>query len=177
MPFAAGTNSYATLNEAAEYLGLSVRATGWADLETAAKERALVSAWRMLNRLTFNTATAALLPATPPAALKDAQCELAWELSQDPTLETAQTMGGANIKRVQGGPASVEYFKSVQGLRFPVPVAELLAPLLEDASSTGDVNTSPMGGGFLNGGDPSQLEEGELNSSFLPGRWGVNSPF
>lgn len=176
MPFAAGTNSYVTLNEAAAYLELSVRAAGWVDLETASKERALVSAWRMLNRLTFNTATAALLPATPPTALKDAQCELAWELSQDPTLETAQTMGGGNIKRVQGGPASVEYFKSVQGQRFPVPVVELLAPLLESASS-GDVNSSPMGGGYLNGGDPANLEDGEMNSSFLPGRWGVNSPF
>ncbi len=72
-----------------------------------------------------------------PQAVKDAQCELAYELSQDPDMETAQSAGGDNVKRVKAGSVEVEKFNAQAGTRFPRPVMSLLFGLLESTSEGG----------------------------------------
>lgn len=61
--------------------------------------------------------------------LKSAQIELAFELSQDVTLET-QKNTGKNIKKVGAGSAQVEFFRPTNGAgessRFPAIVQELI---------------------------------------------------
>jgi hypothetical protein len=68
-----------------------------------------------------------------PQLIKDAQCELAFELTQDPSLETA-TDASKNIRRVAAGSAEISFFKPTSGARFPTIVTELLKPLLGGAS-------------------------------------------
>lgn len=67
--------------------------------------------------------------------LEDAQCELAFELSQDPSAEAASEAGGDNNKRVKAGSVEVERFAPVRGSRFSRPIMELLAGLSAGAAA------------------------------------------
>lgn len=138
MTITVGTNTWITVANADTYLALSVRAAAWADIDTALKERALVSAWRILDRMNWNEETEVLIAAdTPPQDLIDAQCELAFDLSQNPDSET-QSTGGSNVKKVQGGPASVEYFRPTTGGRQSILVLDLIRGYLSSTSSYGE---------------------------------------
>lgn len=138
MTITVGTNTWITVSNADAYLALSARAVAWASAEQETKERALVSAWRKLSRMNWNSETVALIALdTPPQALIDAQCELAYDYSQSPDTET-QTNTGSNVKKVQGGPASVEYFRPTSGGRFNVTVMDLISGYLTTAASFGE---------------------------------------
>lgn len=70
---------------------------------------------------------------TIPLQVKQAEYELAYELSRDSDLETA-TGTGSNISEVHAGPVGVSYFRPTDGpgrdQRFPTVVMELIAPFL-----------------------------------------------
>lgn len=154
-----GTNTYVTLAEANTYLEDSVNAGAWAFLSDDDKIRALISAFRILEKQPWagtktNPAQTADFPrtgiscngetvdgATVPADIKAAQIELAYVLSQDPTLATAANTG-SNTKRLQAGSASIEFFNSTDGSggvtasRFPPHIQELLNCYLGGGSGT-----------------------------------------
>lgn len=71
--------------------------------------------------------------------LEDAQIELAFELTQDTTLETKKNQG-SNIKGVGAGSARVDFFRPTSGAgessRFPAVVQELIRCFLGGASTT-----------------------------------------
>ncbi len=73
---------------------------------------------------------------TIPQGVKDAQAELAYELSQDVALES-QTSASDNNKRVKAGSVEVEKFRPVSGARFPHVVQEYLGEFLESAAISG----------------------------------------
>lgn len=234
MTLTIGLDTYASVADADTYLGQSIRAmTAWAALSTAVKEAALVSARRMLDRVSYAGAEAALpglsaavlnaggsgyvvgdvltidtgtgvaaqievltesggavatfriihvgfysvdpsplvgaatsggtgtgatfdltmaaaqaldwpragvggVTATDiPQQIKDAQCELAYELSQDADLEAAADAGGDNVKRIKAGSVEIEKFLAKRSSRFPRPVMELLFGLTESSSGDG----------------------------------------
>lgn len=71
--------------------------------------------------------------------IKDAQIELAYELSQDSTLET-QKNTGKNIKKVGAGSANVEFFRATnkagEASRFPAVVQELIKCFIGSGTTT-----------------------------------------
>ena len=80
-----------------------------------------------------------------PQEVKDAECELAYELSQDADLELARN-ADTNTRRLKAGSVEIEYFRSGIGLgRFPFVVQELLALFL--AASIGLAPPSVFGTG------------------------------
>jgi len=154
-----GTNTYATLAESNTYLGDSIDSGNWDFLGDDDKTKALISAFRLLEKQSYSgtktdplqTAAfprtglschgAAVDSVTVPEDVESAQIELAYALSQDPTLAT-QANTGTNEKRLQAGSASIEFFNSTDGSggylasRFPANVQELLNCDLASSSST-----------------------------------------
>jgi len=144
-----GTNSYETLIEANTYLDAAVHATAWKFVPTATRERALITAFRdiSLSELTDPDTGVAIDPLNAPQPIKDAQSELAFAMSQDTSLATAQTRGGSNTRSVKAGSAGVEFFAPVKGSRFPPIVGRLLAPYLGAGSSGGTSGSESYGTG------------------------------
>lgn len=69
-----------------------------------------------------------------PQVVKDATCELAYEISQDPSLETSRNQDD-NTKRLKAGSVELENFRPQMNRgRFPFPVTELVGLFL--AAST-----------------------------------------
>lgn len=147
-------NSYATIAEADAYLANSVRASlNWESLGEEDKSRALITATARLNRQlwvgtrTDNPPTQTQewprtgvsgkdgLPVdanTVPSQIVQATMELAYELTQDASLETSQGTG-SNIRRAKAGTAEVEFFRPGDpsgsggpGTVFPFAVMELI---------------------------------------------------
>jgi hypothetical protein len=166
-----GTNTYVTLAEASVFLGDSTRAADlWAGLDPDTQNRSLLTATKLLERPDWNgqeTDPAQILafprtgltdqdgnavdPTMVPQEIKDAECELAFELTQNPDLETS--MGtGSNIRVAKAGPAEVEYFRPTDGtrnMRFPWIVQELVAPFLGGRNPTlGIVSGTDVGSAF-----------------------------
>jgi hypothetical protein len=71
---------------------------------------------------------------TAPLAVKHAQFELAYLISQDPDLEGSSGTSDNN-KRLKAGSAEIERFKPVEGPRFPNIVFELLGQFMGGLSS------------------------------------------
>ncbi len=71
-----------------------------------------------------------------PTDLQAAQCELAFELTQDPSLETA-TDASKNIRRVAAGSAEVSFFRPTTGARFPTVVMQYLTAYLGSGPNAG----------------------------------------
>lgn len=157
-----GTNSYITLANANTYMSATLQAAVWSALADATKEAALISAARMIDRQAWqgsktDSGQAMAWPrsglvdkdgnevssASVPQQVIDAQCELALALSQDSSIQS-NTSSSQNIKRVQAGSASVEYFRSVAGGRFPTVVQELLGLWL-GSNSTGLITSMSSG--------------------------------
>jgi len=158
-----GTNSYETLVEANAYLDGAIHGGPWKFLPTATRERALITAFRDISiyDLIDPETGVAIDPLLAPQPVKDAQSELAFAFSQDPSLATSQTRGGSNTKRVKAGSAEVEFWSPERGSRFPPIVMRLLGPYLSSASSgvggsesfgTGACSTfGDIGGGLTQG--------------------------
>ena len=72
-------------------------------------------------------------------SLKDAQIELAYDLSQDAGVET-QKNTGSNIKKVGAGSAQVEFFRASnqagESSRFPTVVQELIKCFIGSGTTT-----------------------------------------
>lgn len=156
MSLVVGTNSYVSVADADTYLDESVRAQeSWPFVDERDKERALVSAARQLERVRWAGTKAVdtramewprsgvtdkygdeLADDAVPQVVKDAQVELALEISLASDLET-QTSTADNTKRVKAGEAEIEFFKPTSGARFPAVVQELLVGLMAAGSSLG----------------------------------------
>ncbi len=153
---AVGTNSYATRVETNAYLDESVRGAPWKDVSNADKDRALISAFREIEKAKYvgvRTGGAAQVTQFPrdgivncddidrsgddpaPIEVQEAQMEFAFELSQDPTLE-GKSGSGSNVKSVGAGKAKVAFFQpgrdasGNKGTRFPTIVQRLLGCFL-----------------------------------------------
>lgn len=153
-----GTNSYVSRDDATAYLRLSSRAAAaWLALEPDAQDRALVTAFRELEKQRYagmRTGGAAQATQFPrdsitncdgidrsgdspaPVEVVEAQIELAYELSQDTALE-GSSGSGSNVKKVEAGSAKVTFFRpgrdgsGNRGTRFPTVVQELIGCFLE----------------------------------------------
>lgn len=158
MAVVVGSDSYVTNAEATAYLANAVNGQGWANLTSAAQDRALITATRMLDRAiwqgtkTVSTQTlawprtdvtcrgTAVASDAVPDDIKTGQIELANLLSIRPTVETNPT-GAQNtgLRRIQAGTVQLELFArndntDIASLRrFPTVVFELVGCLLQSA--------------------------------------------
>lgn len=159
-----GTNSYVTLAEAESYFEDSVKFEDWAAYGDEIKNRALVTATRLMERQVWkgektSSGQSLAFPrsgltdrqggtvddSSIPDVVKNAQCELALALLEDSAVE-GQNNAGSNIRSVRAGPTQVDYFRPTGGPRFPHLVHEMLYPFLSSASETG----GPAGTGLSN---------------------------
>lgn len=146
------TNTYITEAEADTYFQGSLNLGDWSGLGSDVKERALVTATRMLERQTWLGTKAsdaqtlswprsgvtdaygnAVSSASVPQAIKDAQAELALALYLTPQVQN-QSSTSSNTKRLKAGSAEVEYFRPSRGTRFPVIIQELLGSFLSSST-------------------------------------------
>lgn len=153
-PPAVGANSYATITEANDYLDNSVRAGAWEFLGDDEKSRALITATRLIDKQCLvgdqtDPDQPLHFPATGvldhegnevpddevPLGITNAMIELAYELTQNPALESSSNTG-SNTKRLKAGSVEIEKFRpgdvlGTKGIkRFPAVVQEYLAPFL-----------------------------------------------
>jgi hypothetical protein len=148
-------NSYATIATADTYMDDSIRgAANWTALTTDAKSRALLSATRLMDKQCWigektaaantldwprtgvtDASGAAVDEDTVPNGIIYGTIELAYELSQDPTLESGSNTG-SNDKRYKAGSVELELFRpggvlGVAGItRFPTVVMEYIKEFL-----------------------------------------------
>lgn len=155
MAIIVGTNSYVTEAEASTYLAQSSRAAdAWLLVDSVSRERALVTATRYLDRrLTWQgtktvSAQALQWPRTGVvdrygnavatgvvhAQVKDAQIELAFELSQDTALET-KTDDSSIVSSASAGSVSVSFLRASRGSggKLPSVVHDLIREFLAGA--------------------------------------------
>jgi hypothetical protein len=92
-----------------------------------------------------------------PKFIKDAQCELALALLQNPAL-LGSSDTSSNIKRLKADTTEIEYFKPTTGARFPTQINELIGIYLSSASTvsapefSGDCEQSKIRDYDLTGG-------------------------
>ena len=154
MSLVVGTNSYISRADAIIYLADALHAESWDAASTESKDRALVTAARMLERQQWvgeqatnvgqtmqwprtgvSDREGVELPSdTVPQFILDAQCELAVALLDDVSVQSnADT--STNIRRMKAGTAEIEYFVGKSGTRFPTVVHELIGYYLANSSS------------------------------------------
>lgn len=148
-------NSYATITSADTYLADAIDAGPiWDGLDPDTKSRALITATRLIdqqcllgtktdvantlefprNGLTDKNGNA-IDEDTVPSGIINGTIRLAYELSQDPTLATAQNTA-SNDKKLVAGSVSIEFFRPGSALgtsgvtRFPYSVMELIREFL-----------------------------------------------
>jgi hypothetical protein len=146
-----GTNTYITMAQANVMVAeLYVGSAEWSALDPLQRSRALVEAFRMMERQKYRgtrtggSSQAAQFPrdgiescdgydesGTTPPSIPRAQVLLALAIVADPSIATSDGVA-TNIKRAQAGSASVEFFgpktsSGKKGTRFPPSVQELLA--------------------------------------------------
>ena len=144
-----GTNSYVTVAEADTYMALHARGFDlWQILDNPTKERALGTAYRSLERQrwkgakTVDTQTQewprtgvtdkygnAVATGTVPQEIKNAQIELAVEISQDDAAET-NTNASRTTSRVKAEGVEVEWFSPQEAGRYTTAVQELIGQFL-----------------------------------------------
>lgn len=168
-----GTNTYILLVDADAYLEDSIASQAWSFLDDDTKGRALVTAFRMFEKLVWQgDKTVALQTAEHPRTeltdcngvdidsstvaqdIVDAQVELAYALTQNNSIETSSGTG-SNNKKLQAGSVSIEFFNSTDGSggysasRFPQNVQDLLKCYLEAATAGGGAEAFGTGGDSL----------------------------
>lgn len=148
-----GVNTYITRDNATSYLEGSLDFPLWEALSNTSKDQALVMAARMIERQTWlGTKTSddqalsfprvglvdkegnALSEVQVPQEVIDGQCELALALAKDSSIVESKN-SGSNVRKVQAGSASVEYFRPQSGGRFPTIAQELLSLFLSSSAS------------------------------------------
>lgn len=151
MAVVVGTNSYITRAEANTYFAEALHAATWDAATDENKDKALVTAFRMIDRQTWEgekTVSSqvqefprtgltdkdgnAVSSSSVPQEVKDGQAELALSLLDDLTVQS-QASTGTNVKEVDAKGVSVTFFNPSnpdEETRFPTIVQELLGPFL-----------------------------------------------
>lgn len=152
-----GTNTYVTLAEADTHLGDAIGAESWGFLDDDTKNRALLTAFRLLERQQWQGDPVGSVQwpavgvidcdgnpvddATVPADIKAAQIELAYLITVDNTI-VSKTTTFDNTKRLKAGSAEIEFFNAdgsnneVVG-RFPPTIMELIRCYLSGPDTAG----------------------------------------
>ncbi len=148
--------SYATLAMADAYMNGGINAVAWAALSTDERGRLLVTATRTLDGLkwigtptdpdqahawprvglTFNTQP---IPDDElPTNLVNATIELAYYIKVQPSVITSPSIQNT-IKRQKAGSVEIERFRTFNeaGIRFPLPVMDLIAQWLGGTGVSG----------------------------------------
>ena len=113
--------------------------------DAANVNRVHVEATRLIALLPFEDAANAV-PSTAAADVATACYELVLAALLDPAVLT-QDDTGSRLKRIEAKGVVVENFAPVAGARFPTRVMNLLSPLLEGATASGDI----AGGSYVSG--------------------------
>lgn len=148
MTLTVGTNTYINQSDADTYFAESINNTAWTALSSTQKEQYLVTATRMIDRQTWagdktvsNQTLAwprtsvvdrygnAVNSAAVPLDIINAECELAFAISVDPSVLTVKNQS-SNIKSVKAGPAEVTFMRPIIAGKFPQVVQELLGQYL-----------------------------------------------
>lgn len=161
------------VQDADDWFGARLGATGWTGAATLLKQQALVTAARYLDRSLWSGdktvssqplqwprdgATCrgdAVTDGTIPDNIAYGQFELALALIEDEALQDSSGTG-SNIKSAQAGSAKVEFFRPTIGLpsqdkRFPQVVHELVACYLD--------HDPTLGAPYASGVDPSGTDQ------------------
>jgi len=174
MAIVVGTDTYISVANADTYFTNAIHATAWAAAITATKEKALVTATRMLDRQDWvgaktsgvqaldwprtgvtDSEGTAISSVSIPSFIEQACCELALALLNDPSVQTNPDQK-QRISSMSAGSASISFFSSIPGARFPTIVHELIGWYL----STKTELTSP----FISGADvETKLKSYELS--------------
>lgn len=164
MALVVGTNSYISVADATTYFEGSIDHDLWDAATNDTRERALISATRMMDRqdwlgskysssqdlewprsgLTDKNGDS-LDETTVPQQVLDATCELASALIDNPYLQD-DTDSGSNIKKLKAGSAEIEFIRALSGTRFPTIINELVGLWLSNSGSY----TGPLFGGLDN---------------------------
>lgn len=154
----AASNSYSAVADADTYFSDRLGTDAWTAAITATKEKALVTATRMLDRQTWEGTKTVTTPEHPlawsrtgvtdkygndvdpdtlPAAFLAGVYELALALLVDLTIQEVVNTGNLN-KRLKAGSVEIEYFRpsADTATRFPTVIQELLGQFLA-GSETG----------------------------------------
>ena len=181
---AVGSNSWADIKQANDYIGLSVNADAWNALAQDARVRSLISAFRLLNRVDWAGSITDPQQSTAwpragvtvngqpvdetivPDAIVNAQIEYALLISQDATLVSASTGDPtAGTRSLKAGSAAIEFFNNnpntrIAGARrFPLAVHELITPYLAGAGAN-------LLGGVVSGNDDCSQFDDEKSALF-----------
>lgn len=117
MTITVGTNTYVTVLEADTYYAARMGYESWALLDEPAKEKSLVSATQQLDLQCrwygerSDSSQALAFPRTPdadptPQAIKDAQCEIAFNIS---VTGSASTDGGDPLTELKAGSVTLKF--------------------------------------------------------------------
>lgn len=131
--------SYASLEEADEYLAASLHAGAtWADASELSRSRALVTSTRILDRQRWRSEYDTQEEREDVAAIIDASIEMALSLLQGSDLQTEQVTG-QKLQSIRAGSVALTYFRGAEGNpnRFPTIVHELLRDYLAGGADFG----------------------------------------
>ena len=181
MAVVVGTNSYISNTDADTYFDDALHGADWVSATETTQDQALVTAFRMLDRQTWEgaktvSAQAQEFPRTGltdkdgnvvgsvnvPQEILDGQAELALALIQDLNVQTNANTG-TNVKEVDAKGVSVTFFNpsdSDEEFRFPTIVQELVSPFLSSALSL-------IGGTAFGSSEASSFDE----------NYGLNNPY
>jgi hypothetical protein len=147
-----GTNQYtvlADLDAANEYLEAATNAEAWRAADDDTKERALVTATRVMDRQAWkgdktddaqehswprkNTGVALVTDDELPADIVNATIEMAAALVDGSEL-VLKSSTGSEVAALSAGSVSLTFRRGVHAeTRFPLPIQELIAPYLAGA--------------------------------------------
>lgn len=157
------------------------RHTAWGNLTVDDQRRALVTATRRLDRLTWkgekNVDSQPL--AFPRSGLEDkygndlsasvvpegllaAFYLLAADIAQTPSIAETEDLTGTNVRRVKAGSVEIERFRSESGTRLPVAAFELVSHWLDGSGEAVYVHTSGLDAESQVEQDPYGLNKGYL---------------
>lgn len=159
------TDATSALSDAIAYHNARLGASSWSDASSADKQKAIVTAARMIDRAVWSgtktvpsqanafprdNATCRGTPVTSgttPDDIANGQFELALALLEDESVQDKRNTR-TDIKRAKAGSAEVEYFKPNAGeeTKFPTVVQQLIGCYLASASTDLQV---PYAGGIV----------------------------
>jgi hypothetical protein len=111
------------------------RADAWTAATSDQQGRAIVSAYRLLTRLSWADPAYVIDPDSPDDFIVEATCLLAGDIITNPEI-TSNGSTASNISSVKAGPAQVTFFKPDPGTPLPSAVWELLKGLLSAGSGS-----------------------------------------
>jgi len=169
----ASANSYISQTDASKYFAGAIHADAWVNAEGDDKDKALITATRMIDREIWAGAKTsasqdlafprtgvydrdgvALADDAIPQDILDATCEIALALLEN---TGAQTGGGAaNVKSLTTSKTSVEFFQSKSR---PGSLPEIAGTLVDHMRASKGVNVAGAAYGTDEDDYPSQFED------------------